>query len=37
MKVVTVHLCGLSNDVQVCGQCTREDRLLLCDGCDKGY
>ncbi|XP_064601860.1 uncharacterized protein LOC135467881 [Liolophura sinensis] len=28
------------NDVtycEVCQQCDREDRLLLCDGCDKGY
>jgi PHD and RING finger domain-containing protein 1 len=22
---------------EVCGQCNREDRLLLCDGCDLGY
>lgn len=22
---------------EVCGQCDREDRLLLCDGCDGGY
>jgi len=21
----------------VCGRCDREDRLLLCDGCDAGY
>ncbi|KAK7085632.1 hypothetical protein SK128_008565, partial [Halocaridina rubra] len=26
------HLCG-----QVCTECTREERLLLCDGCDLGY
>lgn len=22
---------------EVCGRCDREDRLLLCDGCDLGY
>ena len=22
---------------EVCDQCDREDRLLLCDGCDKGF
>jgi PHD and RING finger domain-containing protein 1 len=22
---------------EVCGECNREDRLLLCDGCDSGY
>ncbi|XP_077994386.1 uncharacterized protein LOC144448107 [Glandiceps talaboti] len=22
---------------EVCGRCDREDRLLLCDGCDSGY
>lgn len=22
---------------EVCGQSDREDRLLLCDGCDNGY
>ncbi|XP_071955461.1 uncharacterized protein [Antedon mediterranea] len=22
---------------EVCGRCDREDRLLLCDGCDNGY
>ncbi|XP_052270447.1 protein SCAF11-like [Dreissena polymorpha] len=22
---------------EVCGQCDREDRMLLCDGCDAGY
>jgi len=21
----------------VCGECDREDRMLLCDGCDLGY
>jgi len=21
---------------EICGQANREDRLLLCDGCDKG-
>ena len=21
----------------MCGRCDREDRLLLCDGCDAGY
>ena len=37
VKVVTVHSYGLLDNIQVCGQCTREGRLLLCDGCDKGY
>lgn len=23
--------------IQVCGECDREDRMLLCDGCDLGY
>ena len=23
--------------MQVCGECDREDRMLLCDGCDLGY
>lgn len=30
----------LENDAtycQVCEQCDREDRMLLCDGCDLGY
>lgn len=22
---------------EVCGECNREDRMLLCDGCDNGY
>ncbi|VDI70252.1 PHD and RING finger domain-containing protein 1, partial [Mytilus galloprovincialis] len=22
---------------EICGRCDREDRLLLCDGCDQGY
>lgn len=22
---------------EVCHQCNREDRMLLCDGCDRGY
>ena len=22
---------------EVCNQCDREDRMLLCDGCDAGY
>ncbi len=22
---------------QICHQCDRENRLLLCDGCDRGY
>ena len=22
---------------EVCGACDREDTLLLCDGCDRGY
>lgn len=21
---------------EICGDCNREDRLLLCDGCDSG-
>jgi PHD and RING finger domain-containing protein 1 len=23
--------------IQVCGGCDREDRMLLCDGCHRGY
>ncbi|XP_069480156.1 PHD and RING finger domain-containing protein 1 isoform X2 [Ambystoma mexicanum] len=26
-----------STNCEVCGRCDREDRLLLCDGCDAGY
>lgn len=22
---------------EICGECDREDRMLLCDGCDLGY
>lgn len=31
------HFFSLCLSLQVCGECDREDRMLLCDGCDLGY
>lgn len=39
-KNSVVEIETISDDVtycEICGRCDREDRLLLCDGCDFGY
>jgi hypothetical protein len=36
-EVSHCHFFSLSLSLQVCGECDREDRMLLCDGCDLGY
>ncbi|XP_018115548.1 PHD and RING finger domain-containing protein 1 isoform X3 [Xenopus laevis] len=44
LKKVPIHKKAVEEEVEedttncaVCGRCDREDRLLLCDGCDAGY